>query len=83
MVGSEGAVDEYVDLACNLLQDDSMMFIMIRALDASQVQRVVQVAEETKRTRRRARYEEELHQYLRYEDEQAKGPKVIKLDGPE
>ncbi|CUA78125.1 hypothetical protein RSOLAG22IIIB_02743 [Rhizoctonia solani] len=84
VVGSEGAVDEYVDLACNLLQDESMMFIMIRALDASHVQRVVQVAEETKRTRRRARYEEELHQYLRYEDEQPtapKGPKVIKLDG--
>ncbi|CAE6449339.1 unnamed protein product [Rhizoctonia solani] len=84
VVGSEGAVDEYVDLACNLLQDESMLFIMIRALDANQVQRVVQVAEETKRTRRRARYEEELHQYLRYEDEQAsgpKGPKVIKLDG--
>ncbi|KAF8757637.1 hypothetical protein RHS01_03256 [Rhizoctonia solani] len=38
VVGSEGAVDEYV-------------------------QRVVQVAEETKRTRRRARYEEELHQF--------------------
>ncbi|KAG8713852.1 hypothetical protein FRC08_012718 [Ceratobasidium sp. 394] len=60
-----------------------MMFIMIRALDAAQVQRVVQVAEETKRTRRRARYEEELHQYLRYEDEQQeapKGPKVINLD---
>jgi hypothetical protein len=60
-----------------------MMFIMIRALDSAQVQRVVQVAEETKRTRRRARYEEELHQYLRYEDEPAKapkGPKVIKLD---
>lgn len=59
------------------------MFIMIRALDSAQVQRVVQVAEETKRTRRRARYEEELHQYLRYEDEPAKapkGPKVIKLD---
>ncbi|KEP55202.1 hypothetical protein V565_007080 [Rhizoctonia solani 123E] len=84
IVGSEGAVDEYVDLACNLLQDESMMFIMIRALDPSQVQRVVQVAEETKRTRRRARYEEELHQYLRYEDEQPaapKGPKVIRLDG--
>ncbi|KAG9102517.1 hypothetical protein FRC06_001893 [Ceratobasidium sp. 370] len=84
VVGSEGAIDEYVDLACNLLQDDSMMFIMIRALDAAQVQRVVQVAEETKRTRRRARYEEELHQYLRYEDEKQeapKGPKVIKLDG--
>ncbi|KAJ1306832.1 hypothetical protein OPQ81_007817 [Rhizoctonia solani] len=84
VVGSEGAVDEYVDLACNLLQDESMMFIMIRALDPGQVQRVVQVAEETKRTRRRARYEEELHQYLRYEDEQpttSKGPKVIKLDG--
>ncbi|KAG8748407.1 hypothetical protein FRC10_005954 [Ceratobasidium sp. 414] len=83
VVGSEGAIDEYVDLACNLLQDDSMMFIMIRALDAAQVQRVVQVAEETKRTRRRARYEEELHQYLRYEDEKQqapKGPKVIKLD---
>ncbi|KAF8606033.1 hypothetical protein BDV93DRAFT_543190 [Ceratobasidium sp. AG-I] len=83
VVGSEGAVDEYVDLACNLLQDDSMMFIMIRALDSAQVQRVVQVAEETKRTRRRARYEEELHQYLRYEDEPEKapkGPKVIKLD---
>ncbi|CAE7124972.1 unnamed protein product [Rhizoctonia solani] len=84
VVGSEGAVDEYVDLACNLLQDESMMFITIRALDPNQVQRVVQVAEETKRTRRRARYEEELHQYLRYEDEQPaapKGPKVIKLDG--
>ncbi|CAE6454880.1 unnamed protein product [Rhizoctonia solani] len=84
VVGSEGAVDEYVDLACNLLQDESMMFIMIRALDPSQVQRVVQVAEETKRTRHRARYEEELHQYLRYEDEKPtapKGPKVIKLDG--
>ncbi|KAG8754216.1 hypothetical protein FRC12_011268 [Ceratobasidium sp. 428] len=84
IVGSEGAIDEYVDLACNLLQDDSMMFITIRALDAAQVQRVVQVAEETKRTRRRARYEEELHQYLRYEDEKQeapKGPKVIKLDG--
>ncbi|KAG9127915.1 hypothetical protein FRC07_007566 [Ceratobasidium sp. 392] len=84
IVGSEGAIDEYVDLACNLLQDDSMMFIMIRALDAAQVQRVVQVAEETKRTRRRARYEEELHQYLRYEDEKQeapKGPKVIRLDG--
>ncbi|KAG8691655.1 hypothetical protein FRC11_013671 [Ceratobasidium sp. 423] len=83
VVGSEGAVDEYVDLACNLLQDESMMFIMIRALDPGQVQRVVQVAEETKRTRRRARYEEELHQYLRYEDEKPtapKGPKVIKLD---
>ncbi|QRV88898.1 hypothetical protein RhiJN_16916 [Ceratobasidium sp. AG-Ba] len=83
VVGSEGAIDEYVDLACNLLQDDSMMFIMIRALDAAQVQRVVQIAEETKRTRRRARYEEDLHQYLRYEDEKVqapKGPKVIKLD---
>ncbi|CCO28472.1 hypothetical protein BN14_02467 [Rhizoctonia solani AG-1 IB] len=84
VVGSEGAVDEYVDLACNLLQDETMLFIMIRALDPSQVQRVVQVAEETKRTRRRARYEEELHQYLRYEDEKTsepKGPKVIRLDG--
>lgn len=60
---------------------------MIRSSSSDVVQRVVQIAQETKRLRHRASEEEEdLHQYLTYDEEKnpanlAKKPKrVIKLD---
>lgn len=63
------------------------MFIVIRSGSPDVVQRVVQIAQETKRLRHRASDEEEdLHQYVTYDEEKpstksTKKPKrVIKLD---
>lgn len=65
-----------------------MMFIVIKSSSPDVVQRVVQVAQETKRLRHRAYDDddEELFQYLTYDqDKEANAPKkkpkrVIRLD---
>ena len=65
-------------------QDESILYVVIKAHGEQQVPKVVQVAEAAKRMHYRSgRHDEELHQYVRWEDMRSKGPKVIKLDEPD
>ncbi|KAJ3745753.1 hypothetical protein DFH05DRAFT_1489287 [Lentinula detonsa] len=79
-VEAEGSVDDYAQYCWNLLQDDAVLFVMIKSHTSLEVQKVVQVAEETKRTRHRAGLEDDLNQYVIYDAEVKKGPKRINLD---
>ncbi|GAW05262.1 hypothetical protein LENED_007106 [Lentinula edodes] len=77
-VEAEGSVNDYAQYCWNLLQDDAVLFVMIKSHTSLEVQKVVQVAEETKRIRHKA--EDDLHQYVIYDAEAKKGPKRINLD---
>ncbi|KAG6329856.1 hypothetical protein ID866_9233 [Astraeus odoratus] len=65
----------------DVYQDDAMLFISVRSMDAAQVPKVLQVVEETKRIRHKAG-DPELHQYVLYDTDKPgqKGPKIINLD---
>ncbi|KAH7885823.1 hypothetical protein F5I97DRAFT_1158855 [Phlebopus sp. FC_14] len=85
-VVEEGAITDYAMYCCRLVQDEAMLFISIRSADASQVPKVIQVVEETKRIRHKAG-EPDLHQYVLYDTEKPKpkpagqkGPRIINLD---
>ncbi|KAK7060808.1 hypothetical protein VNI00_000541 [Paramarasmius palmivorus] len=78
-VEDEGSVDDYASYCWGLLQDDAMLFVMVKSDTKEQVQKVVQVVEETKRIRYRAGLEDQLHQYVTT-DTKPKGPKRINLD---
>lgn len=81
-VAEEGDAQDYAKYCSRLLQDDAMLFISVRSVDAPQVPKVLQVVEETKRIRHKAG-DPELHQYVLYDTEKQKGPRIIKLDdGP-
>ncbi|KAJ3877003.1 hypothetical protein F5051DRAFT_409865 [Lentinula edodes] len=79
-VEAEGSVNDYAQYCWNLLQDDAVLFVMIKSHTSLEVQKVVQVAEETKRIRHKAGLEDDLHQYVIYDAEAKKGPKRINLD---
>ncbi|KIJ65109.1 hypothetical protein HYDPIDRAFT_88706 [Hydnomerulius pinastri MD-312] len=82
-VVEEGAVKDYAKHCSQLLQDDAMLFVSVRSSDATQVPKVLQVVEETKRTRHKAGEDMTLHQYVLYDTEKPlshKGPRVINLD---
>lgn len=68
-----------------VLQDDSILFITLRAKFAEHVSKVVAVAEQTKMMLHREGADE-VHQYVRYDEIKEapgkKGPRIIKLDGP-
>lgn len=62
-----------------------MLFITLRSSSVETVPKVLQILHETKRIRHKAGSEEDLHQYVRYDNKQSasvgrKGPRVIKLD---
>ncbi|KAL1696634.1 hypothetical protein GGG16DRAFT_43292 [Schizophyllum commune] len=81
-VEDEGSFEDYARYSANLLADEAMLFITIRSSEASQVPKVLQVVEETKRIRHKAGIydEDELHQYVVYDTVKAKGPRRINLD---
>ncbi|KAI0690208.1 hypothetical protein BC835DRAFT_1365514 [Cytidiella melzeri] len=80
-VGEEGDVEEYAEYAEHMLRDDAMLFVTIRSASATQVPKVLQVVEHTKRLRHKAGLDEDqdLFQYVIY-DTAKKGPKRINLD---
>lgn len=84
IVTEEGSVHDYATHCSTLLADPDILFIILKSSTSSVVQRVVQIAEETKRLRHRSTDgEEELHQYLKWNEEGEpikKGKKVIRLD---
>ncbi|KAK7466359.1 hypothetical protein VKT23_005086 [Stygiomarasmius scandens] len=80
-VEEEGDVSDYASYCWNLLQDDAMLFVIIRSNTENEVPKVLQVLEETKRIRHRAGLEDDLHQYVVF-DTKKKGPKRINLDQP-
>ncbi|THU97777.1 hypothetical protein K435DRAFT_796259 [Dendrothele bispora CBS 962.96] len=80
-VEEEGNVLDYASYCWNLLQDDAMLFVIIRSNTENEVPKVLQVLEETKRIRHRAGLEDDLHQYVVF-DTKKKGPKRINLDQP-
>ncbi|KAG8976689.1 hypothetical protein FRB93_012799 [Tulasnella sp. JGI-2019a] len=82
-------VNDYAEYAVKLLNDPNLLYIVIRSQTEDEVSKVVTIASLAKRMRYKGgAYEEELHQYVRYDEAGAgkagssKGPKVIKLDGP-
>ncbi|KIK60542.1 hypothetical protein GYMLUDRAFT_43852 [Collybiopsis luxurians FD-317 M1] len=79
-VEAEGSADDYSQYCWNLLQDDAMLFVTIKSHTSLEVQKVVQVAEETKRIAHKAGMESDLNQYVIYDAEVKKGPKRINLD---
>ncbi|KAF8740761.1 hypothetical protein AX14_007398 [Amanita brunnescens Koide BX004] len=81
LVEDEGVVPDYAQYCYNLLQDDAMLFITVTSASAEQVPKVLQVVEEAKRLRHKhGQDDHELHQYVRYDTEQQKGPRRINLD---
>ncbi|KAG8898001.1 hypothetical protein FRB99_007726 [Tulasnella sp. 403] len=84
IVSSMFEIEEYAEYACGLLQDDKMLYIVVRSKTAAEVPKVVAIASMVKRMRYKGgAHDEELHQYAKYEEEEAKkGPRVIKLDQP-
>ncbi|PSR82343.1 hypothetical protein PHLCEN_2v6086, partial [Hermanssonia centrifuga] len=81
-VGLEGSADDYAQYAQRLLEGNGMEFIIIRSASASEVPKVLQVVEHTKRLRHKAGLDEEqeLYQYVLYNTDKAKGPRRINLD---
>ncbi|GJE90372.1 hypothetical protein PsYK624_065030 [Phanerochaete sordida] len=84
LVEGEGVVEDYAKYAEGLLKDDAMLFVTLRATSASEVPKVLQVVEHTKRLRHKAGLDEEqeLHQYVVYDTDKPKGPKRINLNDP-
>jgi hypothetical protein len=79
-VEAECSVEDYATYCWNLLQDDAMLFVMIKSHTSLEVQKVVQIAEETKRLRHKTGLDDDLFQYVTYDAEAKKGPKRINLD---
>ncbi|THG93284.1 hypothetical protein EW026_g7917 [Hermanssonia centrifuga] len=81
-VGLEGSADDYAQYVQRLLEGNGMEFITIRSASASEVPKVLQVVEHTKRLRHKAGLDEEqeLYQYVLYNTDKAKGPRRINLD---
>ncbi|KAK1222126.1 hypothetical protein PQX77_015054 [Marasmius sp. AFHP31] len=80
VVEDEGGIDDYAKYSWNLLQDDAMLFVIVRSQGQEQVQKVVQVVEEIKRLHHKAGEEDPLHQYVTMDAIEQKGPKRINLD---
>ncbi|KAF8631893.1 hypothetical protein AX15_002154 [Amanita polypyramis BW_CC] len=81
VVEDEGVVPDYAQYCFNLLQDDAMLFIMVKSASAEQVPKLLQVVEEAKRLRHKNGLgDDELHQYVLYDTERQKGPRIINLD---
>ncbi|PPR01691.1 hypothetical protein CVT24_001519 [Panaeolus cyanescens] len=82
IISEEGSVQDYASYCSKLLEDDAMLFITVKSAEATQVPKVLQVVEETKRIRHKAGLsdDEELYQYVLYDTEVKKGPKRINLD---
>ncbi|OJA11972.1 hypothetical protein AZE42_07236 [Rhizopogon vesiculosus] len=81
LIVDECSYKDYAQYCARLLQDEAMLFISICSSDASQVPKVLQVVEETKRIRHKAG-DKELYQYVLYDTTTIppKGPKLINLD---
>ncbi|KAF8347723.1 hypothetical protein F5887DRAFT_1258289 [Amanita rubescens] len=81
MVEDEGAVPDYAQYCHILLQDDSMLFVTVKSASAEHVPKVLQVVEEAKRLRHKnGQDDDELYQYVLYDNERQKGPRRINLD---
>ncbi|PFH51927.1 hypothetical protein AMATHDRAFT_46710 [Amanita thiersii Skay4041] len=83
VVEEDGMVNDYAQYCFNLLKDDAMLFISVKSAGPEQVPKVLQVVEEAKRLRYKTGIsdDEELHQYVVYDTNQArKGPRRINLD---
>lgn len=80
IVGVNTELNMHVDRAIALLEDPSILFIIIRTKDARAAQRALQVVLGVNRFRHRGG-KPDLHQYvLEEEAPETKGPRVIKLD---
>ncbi|KAF7794379.1 hypothetical protein EIP86_005513 [Pleurotus ostreatoroseus] len=86
IVDNEGSVEEYARYVEGMLKDGAILFVTIRSANATEVPKVLQVVEETKRLRYKSGIDEDepLHQYVVYDTAQAKrkGPRRINLDDP-
>lgn len=84
LVESEGTIEDYGGLCADLLQDDALLFVTLRAASATEVPKVLLVVEEAKRIRHKSGLDEEeqLHQYVLYDAPKpvTKGPRRINLD---
>lgn len=78
LIVDECSAKDYARYCARMLHDEAMMFISIRSAGASQVPKVLQVVEETKRYRHKAG-DKDLYQYVLY-DTARKGPRTINLD---
>ncbi|KAF5351540.1 hypothetical protein D9758_007242 [Tetrapyrgos nigripes] len=81
-VEEEGSANDYAAYCWNLLQDDAMLFVTIRSNTETEVLKVLQVVEETKRLRHKAGLDDDFHQYVLY-DTKKSGPRRINLDQPQ
>ncbi|KAK0497310.1 hypothetical protein EDD18DRAFT_1161552 [Armillaria luteobubalina] len=78
-VEEEGDITHYAQYCSNLLQDEAMLFVTVRSSSASQVPKVLQVVEETKRIRHKAGLDDEIFQYVLY-DTLSQRPRRINLN---
>lgn len=79
VVGTNTDLEMHIARACNMLMDDSVLFIIIRTRKAEAAQRALQVSLGVTRFRHRQGLKE-LHQYVVEEEPERKGPRVINLD---
>lgn len=84
IVGVRTDLDGHIARAIGLLEDPSVLFIIIRTRDAAAAQRALQVVLGVTRYRHRGGMPD-LRQYVIEEEapQENKGPKVIKLDAPD
>lgn len=81
-----GDVSKYAEMCINLLKDPSLLYVTIRSSTPTSVPKVVGIADLTKRLAHRDElFEDELHQYTSYQEEEIsesgrRKKKVIKLD---
>ncbi|KAG7444414.1 uncharacterized protein BT62DRAFT_899698 [Guyanagaster necrorhizus] len=78
-VEEEGDIMHYAQYCSNLLQDDAMLFVTVRSSSATQVPKVLQVVEETKRIRHKIGLDAEIFQYVLY-DTLSQLPRRINLN---
>ncbi|KAG2121883.1 hypothetical protein DEU56DRAFT_91134 [Suillus clintonianus] len=79
LITDECSSKDYAQYCARMLQDEAMLFISIRSSGASQVPKVLQVVEETKRIRHKAG-DKDIYQYVLHDAIPLKGPKTINLD---
>jgi hypothetical protein len=80
VVEEEGTVEDYGKFIANeLLADQALLFVVIKSASPEMVPKVLSVVEQTKRIRHKEG-DDDIHQYVSYDQDGKKGPRVIKLD---
>ncbi|KZV98779.1 hypothetical protein EXIGLDRAFT_831994 [Exidia glandulosa HHB12029] len=82
LISNDADVDDYARYGRDLLQDNNMLYVVLKSGGPEQVPKVLTVAEAIKRLRHKAGIEETLHLYPSYDEVPRNGPKIIRLDDP-